>query len=66
MKVLSITPWYPHKKNSASGIFVRDLAVATSKYVKSFLVHIYLEKIWEKLLRWKNFRMTASLCTELV
>ncbi len=56
MKVLTITPWYPHPKNLASGIFIKDRAIAVASYVESFLVHIYVSKDAKKLVNLEKFR----------
>lgn len=38
MKILFLTGWYPHKKNSNHGVFVRDQAVAISKVCEVVVV----------------------------
>ncbi len=50
MKVLFITPWYPHSQNPSSGIFVKDLAKSVSGYVKPTVVHIHRSKSLEGLI----------------
>ncbi len=44
MNVLIVTPWYPHKENSASGIFIQDIARAVSLYATPAVVHIHSSK----------------------
>ncbi len=61
MKVLTVTPWYPHSENRASGVFVKDIAIATSKYVENTLVHIHSEKRAKKAVEVKKFRDNGIL-----
>ena len=43
MRILFLTPWYPRENNPATGIYVRDLAIAASLSNQVLIIHGYCD-----------------------